>query len=314
MKSFRHLIGSIPLLAGLISTQPQAQEKEHQVAPKPPRQPESRQSVTIIRLGMNDGAVRDLQSRLKQRGFPPGAIDGIFGPATESAVMAYQRSQHLPPTGAVDEVTYRQLYDLPLITGTEIVDLLTPELVARMFPQTPVDNIRKYLPIIIGAMAAQGLACRQMLLMAFATIRAETESWEPIAEWQSRFNTSPGGAPFDLYDHRKDLGNQGSPDGALYKGRGFIQLSGRFNYSHYGRLIGLETELLAHPDRACEPEIAAQLLAVFLKSKESLLRTALQDNSLKTARRLINGGSHGLSRFTETYNRGNMLLASADQF
>lgn len=310
MKFLRHLIGSVPLLAGLIGTQPQAQEKEHQVAPKPPRQPEARQSITILRFGMTDGAVRDLQTHLRQRGFPPGAIDGIFGPATESAVMAYQRSQHLPPTGAIDEATYRQLYDLPLATGTEIVDLLTPELVARMFPQTPIDNIRRYLPFILGAMAAQGLACRQMLLMAFATIRAETESWEPIREWQSRFNTSPGGAPFDLYDHRKDLGNQGSPDGFMYRGGGFPQLTGRYNYMHYGRLIGLGDELLEHPDRVCEPEISAKLLAAFLKSKEALLRTALQDNSLKTARRLVNGGSHGLARFTETYNRGAMLIAA----
>lgn len=307
---FRRLFNSIPLLAGLIGSQPQAQVREAPTVPTPPRSPQERHSMTILRLGMTDGAVRDLQSRLKQHGFPPGRIDGIFGPATEAAVMSYQKSQFLPPTGAVDETTYRTLYGLPPASGTDIIDLLTPELVARMFPQTPVDTIRAYLPIIIGAMADQGLACRQMLLMAFATIRAETESWEPIAEWQSRFNTSPGGAPFDLYDWRKDLGNNGPSDGEQYRGRGFIQLTGRWNYQHYGRLIGLEDELVEHPDKACEPEIAARLLAVFLKSKEPLLRTALQDNSLKTARRLINGGSHGLARFVETYNRGQMLIAA----
>lgn len=310
MKSPRRLMSSIPLLAGLIGAQPQAQAKESAPEPVRTRRPEERQSMTILRLGMTDGAVRDLQSRLKERGFPPGAIDGIFGPATEAAVMAWQRSQHLPPTGAVDEMTYREIYDLPPASGTDIVDLLTPELVARMFPLTPIDNIRKYLPIIIGAMASHGLACRAMLLMAFATIRAETESWEPIAEWQSRFNTSPGGKPFDLYDYRKDLGNRGPPDGWDYRGRGFVGLTGRWNYGHYGRLIGLEDELIVHPDRACEPEIAAQILAIFLKSKERELRTALMDGSLKTARRLINGGSHGLSRFVETYNRGQMLIAA----
>lgn len=307
---FRRLVNSIPLLAGLIGTQPQPQAQEPPPAPTPPRRPEEPQSMTILRLGMTDGAVRDLQSRLKQSGFSPGRIDGIFGPGTESAVMAYQRSQFLPPTGAVDEATYRILYGLPPASGTDIVDLLTPELVARMFPQTPIDNVRRYLPIIIGAMAEQGLACRQMLLIAMATIRAETETWEPIAEWQSRFNTSPAGIPFDLYDYRKDLGNTGPPDGARYRGRGFIQLTGRYNYLHYGRSIGLGSELLDNPDRACEPEIAARLLAMFLKSKEPLLRTALQDNSLKTARRLVNGGSHGLARFVETYNRGQMLIAA----
>ena len=36
-----------------------------------------------------------------------------------------------------------------------------------------------------------------MVLMALATIRAETESFEPISEGKSKFNTSPGGRPFD---------------------------------------------------------------------------------------------------------------------
>lgn len=310
MNKLKKIANSIPLLASLIGAQPQVQAREAPAPPTAPRRPEDHQSMTILRMGMRDGTVRDLQLRLKERGFPPGAADGIYGPATEAAVMAYQRSQYLPPTGAVDEITYRELYDLPPASGTDILDLLTPELVARIFPQTPPENIRQYLPIIIGAMAEQGLACRQMLLMAFATIRAETESWEPIREWPSRFNTSPGGHPFDLYDYRRDLGNHGPPDGYDYRGSGWIQLTGRWNYSHYGKLIGLGNQLIDNPDMACDPLIAAQLLAVFLKSKEALLRTALQDNSLKTARRLINGGSHGLARFVETYNRGQMLIAA----
>ena len=54
--------------------------------------------------------------------------------------------------------------------------------------------------------------------MAIATIRAETAGFEPISEFKSRFNTSPQGHPFDLYDSRKDLGNCGAPDGTNFKG------------------------------------------------------------------------------------------------
>jgi len=62
----------------------------------------------------------------------------------------------------------------------------------------------------------------------------------PISEFKSKFNTSPNGHPFDLYDNRrKDLGNQGKPDGKRYRGRGFIQLTGRFNYNKHGKAIGL---------------------------------------------------------------------------
>jgi len=75
--------------------------------------------------------------------------------------------------------------------------------------------------------------------MALATIRAETESFHPINEGLSKFNTSPGGHPFDLYDHRTDLGNQGKGDGAKYRGRGYVKLTGRFNYQNYGAALGV---------------------------------------------------------------------------
>ena len=45
------------------------------------------------------------------------------------------------------------------------------------------------------------------------------------------------GAPFALYDDR--LGNQPG-DGARFKGRGFVQLTGRYNYAKYGPVVGVD--------------------------------------------------------------------------
>ena len=92
-----------------------------------------------------------------------------------------------------------------------------------------------------------------MLLMALATIRAESEGFAPVEEAPSRFNTSPDGEAFDLYDHRRDLGNAGRPDGRRFRGRGFVQLTGRDNYRRYGAAIGLGDQLIAEPYRALEP-------------------------------------------------------------
>jgi len=178
-----------------------------------------------------------------------------------------------------------------------------------MFPHTQVDNIRTNLPFVLDALVEKALVDKPMVLMALATIRAETEGFEPISEGKSKFNTSPGGHPFDLYDNRRDLGNQGRGDGEKFKGRGFIQLTGRFNYEKYGKVIDLGNQLVDNPDLANDPTIAAKLLASFLQDKERRIKEALLDNDLRSARKSVNGGSHGLERFTEAFNIGDSLIA-----
>jgi peptidoglycan L-alanyl-D-glutamate endopeptidase CwlK len=188
------------------------------------------------------------------------------------------------------------------------LSFVTIQVASGMFPMTPIGNIKKSLPSVLSALDAQGLRDRSMALMALATIRAETESFLPIAEGASRFNTSPNGHPFDLYDNRKDLGNTGSPDGDSFKGRGFVQLTGRSNYHHYGPRLMNPVDLEAEPARASEPAIAAELLALFLGEREIQIKDALMHGNLMAARRLVNGGSNGLDRFTDAFRRGEALI------
>ena len=141
-----------------------------------------------------------------------------------------------------------------------------------------------------------------------AAVLAFQKSEGLLADGRSRFNSSPNGHPFDLYDNRKDLGNQGPPDGERFRGRGYIQLTGRFNYGKYGGVIGLGDQLVQSPERATDPRIAAQLLAAFLKDKEVPIKEALRENDLRAARRLVNGGVHGLDRFAEAYTIGLGLI------
>jgi peptidoglycan L-alanyl-D-glutamate endopeptidase CwlK len=151
-----------------------------------------------------------------------------------------------------------------------------------------------------------------MVLMALGTIRAETARFEPISEKPSKYNTSPGGPhPFDLYDHRATLGNLGPPDGARYKGRGFIQLTGRANYLVYGERLGQPLE--ESPELANVPRIAAQILAAFLADKRSAAKYAIFGRDLATARKLVNGGSHGMERFETAFVTGEGLLAELSQ-
>lgn len=62
-----------------------------------------------LQRGSRGAAVRRLQNLLRNAGFDPGAIDGIFGARTESAVRELQRRRGLPVTGIVDVRTWQAL-------------------------------------------------------------------------------------------------------------------------------------------------------------------------------------------------------------
>ncbi|MDW8354565.1 MAG: peptidoglycan-binding protein [Bryobacterales bacterium] len=264
--------------------------------------------MKALRLGSTGGAVRTLQQRLKTLGFNPGRIDGRFGPATEAAVLAFQRSEGLLADGVVGPRTARALGLAFRIELRPVLPHVTVEVVSRMFPATPLDNIKRHLPVVLAALEDAELTGKRFILAALSTIRAESAAFVPVSESPSRFNTSPGGHPFDLYDYRKDLGNQGPPDGERYRGRGFVQLTGRYNYARFGAAVGLGQGLLENPELANEPDIAARLLAAFLKSRQAALEEALFEGDLRAARRLVNGASHGLEQFAEAYRIGDALL------
>lgn len=257
--------------------------------------------------------VKELQTALAASGFNPGAIDGAFGLGTEAAVMAFQRSKSLLADGIAGPRTLAALAGLepaPLsATSLAEYNAATVQAVAQMFPHTPIGNIKGNLPSVLAALTEAKLQDRLMVLMALATIRAETESFEPLPEGRSRYNTSPSGHPFDLYDFRSDIGNGKKGDGERFRGRGYVQLTGKDNYKRYGEAIGLATDLVKQPDLACDPKIAGALLAAFIGSKEVAIKEALLDQDFARARRLVNGGSHGLDRFTDAYSTGIRLTA-----
>src|SRR6266851_3542001 len=255
--------------------------------------------MAVFQVGSHGSAVAQLQARLSELGFDPGTADGSFGPGTAAAVRAFQTSVGLTPDGIIG------LDTLAALEPPTPIMSLGSHTVAYMFPATPIVNVQRILPIVLGALRSAALQDKPMTLMALATIRAETEGFVPISEKQSQFNTDPKGPPFGKYDGR--LGNTQPGDGARFRGRGFIQLTGRTNYQKHGAAIGLGSQLIDQPDLANDPDIAAKLLASFLGDQQEAIRQALRNNDLKTARRLVNGGSHGLDQFTDAYTVGDRL-------
>jgi peptidoglycan L-alanyl-D-glutamate endopeptidase CwlK len=191
-------------------------------------------------------------------------------------------------------------------SDASVMSQLTPDLVIRMFPAAPRANVKKHLPLVRRALAERGLVDKAMILMALATVRAECATFDPVREAPSPLNTDPPGPPFNKYDRRQDLGNLGPPDGARFRGRGFIQLTGRKNYKYYGSLLGYD--LIRNPELANSPQPAAQILAAYLKENEPLIRSALATGDLAAARRIVNGGHIGLDGFRESFLAGDLLI------
>lgn len=235
----------------------------------------------------------------------PGLQSGNkFDADTETALRAWQASVGLVADGIAGPRTLSALGISPPAELAVSVDTAT---VSKLFPYTKTSNIAKNLPYVTAALASFGLTDVNMICVALGTIRAETEGFVPIAEMPSHFNTLPGQAAFSAYEAR--LGNKNPGDGARFRGRGYVQLTGRDNYIKYGDM--LDIPLADNPDSACAPEVAACLLAAFLSDHREKLDTALAKNDLKAARKVVNGGSHGLERFTDTFRMAQNAFTAA---
>ena len=227
-----------------------------------------------------------------------------FDSDTETALRAWQASVGLVADGIAGPRTLSALGIAPpaeLAAGVDIA------LVTRLFPYTKTSNIARNLPYVSAALAAFGLPDANMIGVALGTIRAETEGFVPIAELPSHFNTLPGQAAFSAYEYK--LGNRDPGDGERYRGRGFVQLTGRDNYEKFGAV--LDIPLVDNPDSACAPEVAACLLAAYLDANRDKLSRALKRNDLKAARKLVNGGSYGLERFADTFRMAQKAWVAA---
>jgi putative chitinase len=96
----------------------------------------------------------------------------------------------------------------------------------------------------------------------------------------------------------KQLGNVKAGDGARYRGRGFIQLTGRDNYRRAGDALGLDLE--KHPDLVERPSVAARVAIWFWKNR---VQPDVDDfHNVQAVTQKINPGLHGLESRRDFFN------------
>ncbi len=111
------------------------------------------------------------------------------------------------------------------------------------------------------------------------------------------------------YEGRSNLGNTQKGDGEKFKGRGYIQLTGRANYKEYGDKLGIN--LVDHPEKAKDPEVAAAIAVQYWKDR--VKSSDAQSGNVEAVTYAINGGHNGLEdrrKYFEEYKK-NLPTASA---
>jgi putative chitinase len=110
------------------------------------------------------------------------------------------------------------------------------------------------------------------------------------AQESDGFCTTQEYASGKAYEGRKDLGNTQPGDGVRYKGRGLIQLTGRFNYAKFGAELKLPLE--DDPETAAQPALSLTIACEYWKD-HNLNALADQDDIVTITKR-INGGLTGI--------------------
>ncbi len=107
------------------------------------------------------------------------------------------------------------------------------------------------------------------------------------------------------YEGRKDLGNTQPGDGVRFKGRGLIQITGRYGYIEC--MMGLGIDCVENPDLLEQPENAARSAAWWWKN-HGLNELADVGNFLRITKK-INGGINGLADRQALFEVAKQVLA-----
>ena len=166
----------------------------------------------------------------------------------------------------------------------------------------PADAVAANWPELAAQLQAHGPTSGNAEVGLAATIAIETAwTFRPISERWARGQTAEQYfARYAPPNHVAiGLGNHSIEDAVLYRGRGFIQLTGRANYAKYSSRVGVD--LVAVPERALDPEVSAAIMACYWTDHK--ITTLCDAGDWQGVRRAVNGGLNGFTEFKDVVDR-----------
>jgi len=231
--------------------------------------------MPTLKLGSKGPDVLALQTKLKELGFDPKGVDGNFGLGTKSALIAFQKSKSLNADGAAGPVTMAALgicdpAASPGLPGSQSASAVSPSVISSA-PGLNLAGLTGHLP---GSVIAQipetasrfGITSNLRLAHFLAQCALESNRFKATVENLNysaqrllkvfpKYFKGVDPAPYAnnsikignwVYANRMGNGNEASGDGYRFRGRGYIQLTGRNNYTSFSQFIG--EDCVANPD------------------------------------------------------------------
>lgn len=160
---------------------------------------------------------------------PCDDVDGKIGGRTQGAWALFKEATGLAGPDTIDVASVAKLLeavdDPAALIGKAKVEL-PPDFDFRR-RQGTANRDRSSRAIIAAAKARQLIDPQTAYILA--TAEHESDSFNTLEEYDSGFR----------YENRSELGNSQKGDGARFKGRGFVQLTGRNNYATYTDITGI---------------------------------------------------------------------------
>jgi predicted chitinase len=171
---------------------------------------------------------------------------------------------------------------------------VTPQQLQAIVPSLSAGKAAEVAPHLNRAMAEAGIDSPARKAAFIAQVAHESGGFQFNEEIASGRD----------YEGRRDLGNTQPGDGERFKGRGYIQLTGRANYAAAGKALGLD--LVNHPELAARPENAARVAAWYWNSRG--LNGLADRGDFDGITRRINGGFNGKADRDQYFGRAQRIL------
>jgi putative chitinase len=289
--------------------------------------------MAVLKQGSSGPDVKDLQQKLKALGFDPNGTDGNFGPGTKAAVIAFQQSQGLQADGMAGPATIAALQAASggaTSSGDEAITGLAgattaagaaaataPGLnlagLAGKVPQAVIDQIPE-------AAAKFGITTNLRLAHFLAQCALESMNFTAVVENLNysaqrllqvfpkyfknvdvnAYARNPQKIGSRVYANRMGNGDEASGDGFKYRGRGYIQLTGKNNYQSFTNHIGEDCVTNADLVATKYPLASA---GFFFNSNNiwAICDQGSSDAVVTSVTKRVNGGTHGLAERIQNF-------------